>query len=49
MRLFFAKEGRGELPKGKALEWAHETKSLEKLPERKNMQREYAEKELQKR
>lgn len=32
-RLFFAKEERGELPKGKALEWARETKNMKKLPE----------------
>lgn len=32
-RLFFAKEARGELPKGKAEEWAHETKNIKKLPE----------------
>lgn len=35
MRLFFAKEARGELPKGKAEEWAHETPSIKSLPERK--------------
>lgn len=34
MRLFFAKEKRGELPKGTARRWAHETKSISKLPER---------------
>ena len=32
-RLFFAKESRGELPKGTAEEWAHETKSIKNLPE----------------
>jgi hypothetical protein len=31
----FAAEARGELSKGKALEWAHETKNIKKLPERK--------------
>lgn len=36
MRLFFAKERRGELPKGKAKEWAKETKSISSLPERKS-------------
>ncbi len=35
MRLFFAKESRGELPKGTARRFAHETKSISKLPERK--------------
>ena len=34
-RFMFAAESRGELPKGKALEWAHETKNIKKLPERK--------------
>jgi hypothetical protein len=33
-RLFFAKEARGELPKEKALEWAHKTKDIKKLPEK---------------
>lgn len=32
-RLFFAKEARGELPKGTAKQWAKETPSLKKLPE----------------
>ena len=32
-KLFFAKEERGELPKGKAEEWAHETKNIKALPE----------------
>ena len=32
-RLFFAKEAKGELPKGKAEEWAHETPNIKKLPE----------------
>lgn len=31
--LLFAKEARGELPKGKAEEWAHETKNIKALPE----------------
>jgi len=35
VRKFFAMEGRGELPKGTAEEWAHETKNIKKLPERK--------------
>lgn len=34
-RFMFAAEARGELPKGKALEWAHETKNIKKLPEHK--------------
>jgi hypothetical protein len=34
-RLFFAKEERGELPKGTAKRWAHETKNIKKLPEKK--------------
>ena len=32
-RLFFAKERRGELPKGTALEWAHHTPDIKALPE----------------
>ena len=32
-RKFFAMESRGELPKGTALEWAHETPNLKSLPE----------------
>jgi hypothetical protein len=31
-RLFFAKEARGELPKGTALKWAHETPNIKHLP-----------------
>ena len=34
-RLFFAKESRGELPRGTARRWAHETKNIRGLPERK--------------
>ena len=34
-RLFFAKEARHELPKGTAKRWAHETKNIKRLPERK--------------
>jgi hypothetical protein len=34
-RLFFAKEARGELPKGTAKKWAHETKNIKALPNRK--------------
>jgi len=38
MRKFFAMEKRGEIPKGKAREWAHETSNIKALPEtvRKN-------------
>lgn len=36
MRLFFAKEKRGELPKGTARRWAHHTPSIKKLPEKVN-------------
>jgi len=32
----FAAESRGELPKGTARRWAHETKDIKKLPERKH-------------
>ena len=35
-RLFFAKENRGELPKGKAKEWADETPDIKSLPEKKH-------------
>ncbi len=35
MRKFFAMEKRGELPKGKAMEWAHETKNIKSIPEKK--------------
>ncbi len=31
-RLMFAKEERGELPKGTAKKWAHETKNIKRLP-----------------
>jgi hypothetical protein len=34
-RLMFAKEERGEVAKGTAKRWAHETKNMKKLPERK--------------
>jgi len=34
MRAFFAKESRGELPKGTAEHWAHETPNLKHLPEK---------------
>lgn len=33
-RLLFAKEARGEVRKGTAKRWAHETKDMKKLPER---------------
>ena len=32
-RKFFAMEARGELPEGTALEWAHETSSIKRLPQ----------------
>lgn len=32
LRKFFAMEKRGELPKGEAEKWAHETKNIKKLP-----------------
>jgi hypothetical protein len=35
MRLFFAKEHRGELKKGTARKWAHETRNIKRLPNRK--------------
>lgn len=34
-RLMFAKESRGELKKGTAKRWAHETRDIKKLPKRK--------------
>ena len=34
-RLFFAKEERGELPKGTAKRWAKHTKNIKALPEKK--------------
>jgi len=34
MGLFFAKEKRGELPKGTAKQWAKETPSIKDLPEK---------------
>ena len=39
MRKFFAMEAKGELPKGKAEEWAEETKDMKHLPERKGKTR----------
>ncbi len=36
MRLFFAKEERGELPKGTAKRWARHTPNIEDLPEKKS-------------
>lgn len=35
MRFMFAAEARGDIPKGTARRWAHKTKSIKKLPERK--------------
>jgi hypothetical protein len=34
-RMMFAKEARGEVKKGTAKRWAHETKDMKHLPERK--------------
>ena len=47
-RFMFAAEERGDVPKGTAKRWAHETKDIKSLPEKVNMQREYAEKKLKK-
>ena len=33
-RLMFAKESRGELKRGTARKWAHETPNMRRLPER---------------
>lgn len=33
-RKFFAMEASGEIPKGTAEEWAHETKHIKKLPDK---------------
>jgi hypothetical protein len=33
-RFMFSAESRGELPKGTAEHWAHETKNIKKLPEK---------------
>jgi hypothetical protein len=38
-RLFFAKEQRGELPKGTAKRWAKHTPDIKKLPERKGSEK----------
>ena len=35
MRKFFAMESRGDLPKGTAENWAHETRNIKHLPEHK--------------
>lgn len=35
-RFMFAAEDRGELSKGTAMRWAHETKSIKRLPEKKH-------------
>jgi hypothetical protein len=35
MRKFFSMESKGELPKGTAEHWAHETPSVKRLPEKK--------------
>lgn len=41
-RLFFAKESKGELPKGTAEKWASHTPDLKDLPERKKKARSQA-------
>jgi hypothetical protein len=48
MRLFFAKEKRGELPAGTAEEWAGETPDIGALPDRKKKARAYAVAKLKK-
>lgn len=47
-RFMFAAESRGDVPKGTSERWAKETKDIKSLPEKKNMKREYAMKELKK-
>ena len=37
-RFFFSAESRGELPKGTALRWAHETPNIKALPDKKKEQ-----------
>lgn len=39
MRKFFAMEKRGEIPKGTAKKWTHETPSIKKLPLKKVIKR----------
>ncbi len=34
-RKFFAMESRGEIPKGTAKKWAHETPNIKSLPKKK--------------
>ena len=34
MKFFFAAEDRGDLPKGTARRWAHETPNIKKLPKK---------------
>lgn len=43
-RLFRAKEAEGELPKGTASKWAHETKDIKRLPEHKRKKGRHAKK-----
>jgi hypothetical protein len=38
-RWMFAAESRGEVPKGTARRWAHETKNIKRLPNRKAKRR----------
>lgn len=43
MRLMFAKESAGEVKKGTALRWAHETKNIKGLPEHKKKRSHFVE------
>jgi len=48
-RLFFAKEARGDMPKGTARRWARHTPGMKNLPERKGRTRAVVRKMRQKR
>lgn len=48
MKKFFAMENRGELPQGKAEEWAHETPDIKSLPEHKKQAEKKASKKRKK-
>ena len=41
-RWMFAAEERGELPRGTAKRWAHETKSIKSLPEKVKKRKRYS-------
>lgn len=47
-KLFFAKEAREELPQGTARRWAHETKDIQRLPEKKQKARKRKRKQTRK-